>query len=78
VIRRLLRFALASQRAAGGERFDTTGGHKRDPYLVEIFGCYVEWVPVCPEVELGLARPAKRFGWSALAMIFDFACPRPG
>lgn len=36
-------------------RFD--GGHKRDPFLVETFGPFVEWVPVCPEVELGLGTP---------------------
>ncbi|MCX6552780.1 MAG: DUF523 and DUF1722 domain-containing protein [Acidobacteria bacterium] len=38
-------------------RFD--GGHKRDPFLVETFGVFVEWVPVCPEVELGLGTPRE-------------------
>ncbi len=38
-------------------RFD--GGHKRDPFLVETFGRYVEWVPVCPEVEAGLGVPRE-------------------
>lgn len=36
-------------------RYD--GGHKRDPFLVETFGRYVEWVHVCPEVEIGLGTP---------------------
>src|SRR5512143_708335 len=36
-------------------RYD--GGHKRDAFLVETFGRYVEWLPVCPEVELGLGIP---------------------
>lgn len=36
-------------------RFD--GGHKRDPFLTETFGRFVEWVPVCPEVEVGLGVP---------------------
>jgi uncharacterized protein YbgA (DUF1722 family)/uncharacterized protein YbbK (DUF523 family) len=36
-------------------RFD--GGHKRDSFLVDTFGRWVEWVPVCPEVELGLGTP---------------------
>jgi len=36
-------------------RYD--GGHKRDPFLVSTFGRFVEWVPVCPEVELGLGVP---------------------
>jgi uncharacterized protein YbgA (DUF1722 family)/uncharacterized protein YbbK (DUF523 family) len=42
-----------------GEHVRYDGGHKRDPYLVEILGRYVEWVPVCPEVELGLGTPRE-------------------
>jgi uncharacterized protein YbgA (DUF1722 family)/uncharacterized protein YbbK (DUF523 family) len=38
-------------------RFD--GGHKRDAFLVEVFGRYVEWVQVCPEVEMGLGVPRE-------------------
>src|SRR5512147_1284370 len=38
-------------------RFD--GGHKRDNFLTDVFGCYVEWVPVCPEVEAGLGTPRE-------------------
>jgi uncharacterized protein YbgA (DUF1722 family)/uncharacterized protein YbbK (DUF523 family) len=40
-----------------GERVRYDGGHKRDPFLVEVFGRHVEWVPVCPEVEMGLGVP---------------------
>lgn len=36
-------------------RYD--GGHKRDAFLTETFGPFVEWVPVCPEVEVGLGVP---------------------
>jgi len=35
------------------------GGHKRDPGLVAQLGRSVEWVPVCPEVELGLGVPRE-------------------
>lgn len=38
-------------------RFD--GGHKRDQFLTDVFGRYVEWVPVCPEVEAGLGTPRE-------------------
>ena len=38
-------------------RFD--GGHKRDQFLTEILGPHVEWVPVCPEVEMGLGTPRE-------------------
>lgn len=36
-------------------RYD--GGHKRDRFLTDILGEYVDWVPVCPEVEIGLGTP---------------------
>ena len=45
-----------------GEEVRYNGGHKRDPFLTDMLGLYVEWVPVCPEVEIGLGtpRPAMR------------------
>ena len=33
------------------------GGHKRDRFLTDVLGPHVEWVPVCPELELGLGVP---------------------
>jgi uncharacterized protein YbgA (DUF1722 family)/uncharacterized protein YbbK (DUF523 family) len=42
-----------------GEHVRFDGGHKRDPFLVETFGRYVEWVAVCPEVEAGLGVPRE-------------------
>lgn len=36
-------------------RFD--GGHKRDRYLTDVLGENVTWLPVCPELELGLGIP---------------------
>src|ERR1044072_6604463 len=42
-----------------GERVRFDGGHKRDPFLVESLGPFVDWVPVCPEVESGLDTPRK-------------------
>jgi uncharacterized protein YbgA (DUF1722 family)/uncharacterized protein YbbK (DUF523 family) len=38
-------------------RFD--GGHKRDAFLTEMFSRFVQWVPVCPEVECGLGTPRE-------------------
>ena len=38
-------------------RFD--GGHKRDAFLTDTFGRFVEWVPVCPEVEAGFGTPRE-------------------
>ena len=42
-----------------GEQVRYDGGHKREPGLVEALGGVVEWVPVCPEVELGLGVPRE-------------------
>ena len=38
-------------------RFD--GGHKRDRFLTDTFGRFVEWVSVCPEVEAGFGTPRE-------------------
>ena len=40
-----------------GDKVRYDGGHKRDNFLIEALGRHVEWVPVCPEVELGLGTP---------------------
>ena len=38
-------------------RYD--GGHKADPFILETLGRYFSWVPVCPEVEIGLGTPRE-------------------
>ena len=45
-----------------GNRVRYDGQHKLDAFLVETLGRYVDYVPVCPEVEcgLGIPRPAMR------------------
>jgi uncharacterized protein YbgA (DUF1722 family)/uncharacterized protein YbbK (DUF523 family) len=50
-------------------RFD--GGHRRDTFLTEVLGRYVEWVPVCPEVEAGLGTPRE-----AMRLVGDPQDPR--
>src|SRR5262245_56612618 len=50
-------------------RYD--GGHKRDAFLTETLGPLVEWVPVCPEVEIGLGVPRD-----TLRLVGDAASPR--
>jgi uncharacterized protein YbbK (DUF523 family) len=42
-----------------GEPVRYDGGHKLDSVLIEALGRYVEWVPVCPEVEVGLGTPRE-------------------
>ena len=52
-----IRIGISSCLLGEHVRFD--GGHKRDAFLVDTFGPFVEWVPVCPEVELGLGTPRE-------------------
>lgn len=42
-----------------GERVRFDGGHKRDPFLTDMLGRFVDWVPVCPELECGLGTPRE-------------------
>jgi len=42
-----------------GENVRWNGGHCRDRFLTDILGEYLEYVPVCPEVECGLGVPRE-------------------
>jgi uncharacterized protein YbbK (DUF523 family)/uncharacterized protein YbgA (DUF1722 family) len=43
-----------------GEPVRYDGQHRSQAFLTEALGRYFEWVPVCPEVELGLGVPRAR------------------
>lgn len=42
-----------------GENVRWNGGHARDRYLTDTLGLYVNYVPVCPEVECGMGIPRE-------------------
>ena len=44
-----------------GEKVRYDGGHKWDHYLTDTLGQYVEYIPVCPEVECGFGIPREPF-----------------
>jgi uncharacterized protein YbbK (DUF523 family) len=50
-----IRLGVSSCLLGAEVRYD--GGHKHDRYLTDVVGKWFEWVPVCPEVELGLGVP---------------------
>ena len=54
-----------------GEKVRYDGGHKREGYLVETLGRFVEWVRVCPEVDCGLPTPRE-----AMRLVGDPKSPR--
>ena len=53
----VLRLGVSSCLLGEEVRFD--GGHKLDRYLTGTLGCFVGWVPVCPEMEMGLTIPRE-------------------
>jgi len=54
-----------------GQNVRYDGGHKLDRYLTDTLGQYVEYVPVCPEVECGLGIPRE-----AMRLVGDPEFPR--
>lgn len=52
-----IRVGISSCLLGNNVRYD--GTHKLDHYLCDTLGRYVEWVPVCPEVECGLPVPRE-------------------
>jgi uncharacterized protein YbbK (DUF523 family)/uncharacterized protein YbgA (DUF1722 family) len=53
----LLRLGVSS--CLLGEEVRYNGGHSRDDFLTGALRPWVEWVPVCPEVEIGLGTPRE-------------------
>ena len=64
-----IRVGVSSCLLGNNVRFD--GGHKLDRFLTDTLGQFVEYVPVCPEVECGFPVPRE-----ALRLVGDAANPR--
>lgn len=65
----VIRLGISTCLLGENVRFD--GGHKQDLFLLKTLGRYVEWVPVCPEVEIGLGTPRE-----SLRLVGSPASPR--
>lgn len=50
-----LRLGVSSCLLGETVRFD--GGHARNRFVLDVLGQWFEWVPVCPEVEIGMGIP---------------------
>ena len=50
-----IRIGVSSCLLGQNVRYD--GGHKKDDFLTGLLGRYVDFVPVCPEVEVGMSIP---------------------
>jgi len=54
-----------------GQNVRFNGGHSRDPFITDTLSQYVEFFPVCPEVECGLPVPRE-----AMRLVGDPESPR--
>jgi len=64
-----LRLGVSSCLVGRKVRYD--GQHKRDAFLVDVLGAFVEWVPVCPELEVGMGVPRE-----PIRLVGNAAAPR--
>lgn len=55
----MIRPRVGISRCLAGDQVRYDGTHKRDSGLLAVFGPLVEWVPVCPEVEVGMGTPRE-------------------
>jgi uncharacterized protein YbgA (DUF1722 family)/uncharacterized protein YbbK (DUF523 family) len=53
----LIRIGISRCLLGDEVRYD--GGHKHDPFLTGVLAKHFTWVPVCPEMEIGLGSPRE-------------------
>ena len=54
-----------------GEEVRYDGGHQKDAYITGVLARYFTWVPVCPEMEVGMGVPRE-----PIRLVGDAAAPR--
>ncbi len=64
-----IKIGISSCLLGNAVRYD--GGHKWDRFLTQTLGRYVDFVPVCPEVEIGLGIPRE-----AMRLVGELNHPR--
>jgi uncharacterized protein YbgA (DUF1722 family)/uncharacterized protein YbbK (DUF523 family) len=64
-----IRIGISSCLLGAKVRFD--GGHKQDSFITETLGNFFQWIPVCPEMELGLGAPRE-----AMRLVSSSEAPR--
>jgi uncharacterized protein YbgA (DUF1722 family)/uncharacterized protein YbbK (DUF523 family) len=61
-----------------GENVRYDGGHKKDHFLVSVLGAHVEWIPVCPELEMGMSVPRETIQLQRKVGLVQLVAPRSG
>ena len=54
-----------------GDKVRWDAGHKRDRYITDILGAYFRFIPVCPEVEVGMGVPRE-----SVRLVGEISSPR--
>ncbi|MBF0496332.1 MAG: DUF523 domain-containing protein, partial [Deltaproteobacteria bacterium] len=54
-----------------GEQVRYDGGHRRNPFIADTLGQFVQFVPVCPEAECGFGVPRE-----TMRLVGDPEAPR--
>jgi uncharacterized protein YbbK (DUF523 family) len=65
------RIKLGVRGCLQGQNVRYNGGHRRDPFITDTLSQYVEFFPVCPDVECGLPIPRE-----AMRLVGDPESPR--
>ncbi len=68
-MRAKLRLGVSSCLLGRKVRYD--GQDRRDPFVVDVLGRFFEWVPVCPELEVGMGVPRE-----PIRLVGSAAAPR--
>src|SRR4029077_8816398 len=64
-----IRVGISSCLLGGEVRYD--GGDQKDPYITSVLARHFTWVPVCPELEVGMGVPRE-----PIRLVGDPAAPR--
>lgn len=59
ILENLMKIRVGVSSCLLGERVRWNGDHKQDRYVTDMLGTCFEWVPICPEVEIGMGIPRE-------------------
>lgn len=70
-----IRLRLGVSSCLMGQEVRYNGGHARNAFVVETLGQWFDWVPVCPEVEIGMGTPRPTVRLEAVGDDLRLVCP---
>jgi uncharacterized protein YbgA (DUF1722 family)/uncharacterized protein YbbK (DUF523 family) len=61
-----------------GQKVRYDGGHKRDSFIADLLAQFVEFVPLCPEMEIGLGAPRDSIHLADVKGMVHLVNPKTG